>query len=192
MEVWFSGLETFEQVYWTIAVAGSVVFLFITVLTFFGGGDVADSGDVDAEITGDTGIGFQFITFKNLIGFFTLFGWSGIACIDAGLSKPVTVIISVICGLIMMAVMGAMFYYMSKLTSSGTLNYKNAINAVGEVYLTIGADRSKMGKAHVRIQGSLRELEALTDASTDLISGSVIRVKDVTDNGILIVEPLNK
>jgi hypothetical protein len=192
MEVWFSGLETFEQVYWTIAVAGSVVFLFITVLTFFGGGDVADSGDVDAEITGDTGIGFQFITFKNLIGFFTLFGWSGIACIDAGLSKPVTVIISVICGLILMAVMGAMFYYMSKLTSSGTLNYKNAINAVGEVYLTIGADRSKMGKAHVRIQGSLRELEALTDASTDLISGSVIRVKDVTDNGILIVEPLNK
>lgn len=192
MEAWFSGLDTFNQIYWTIAIAGSLVFVVMMLLTFFGGGDVADSGDVDAEIDGDAGIGFQFITVKNLIGFFTLFGWSGIACIDAGFSKPVTITVSTICGLIMMAIMATMFYYMSKLTASGTLDYKNAINAVGEVYLTIGKDRSKMGKAHVRIQGSLRELEALTDASTDLISGSVIRVKDVTDNGILIVEPLNK
>ncbi len=192
MEAWFSGLDTFNQIYWTIAVAGSLVFVVMMLLTFFGGGDVGDSGDVDAEIEGDAGIGFQFITVKNLIGFFTLFGWSGIACIDAGFSKPVTITVSTICGLIMMAIMATMFYYMSKLTASGTLDYKNAINAVGEVYLTIGKDRSKMGKAHVRIQGSLRELEALTDSSTDLISGSVIRVKDVTDNGILIVEPLNK
>lgn len=192
MDAWFSELEIFEKIYWTIAVAGSAVFILMMLLTFLGGGDVGDSGDVDAEIDGDTGIGFQFITVKNLIGFFTIFGWSGIACIDAGLSKTITVLISSICGLSMMALMGAMFYYMSKLTASGTLNYKNAINAVGEVYLTIGADRSKIGKAHVRIQGSLRELEALTDASTDLISGSVIKVKDVTENGILIVEPLNK
>ncbi|WP_340199655.1 hypothetical protein [Ascidiimonas sp. W6] len=192
MDAWFSGLEIFEKIYWTIAVAGSAVFILMMLLTFLGGGDVGDSGDVDAEIDGDSGIGFQFITVKNLIGFFTIFGWSGIACIDAGLSKTSTVLISSICGLIMMALMGAMFYYMSKLTASGTLNYKNAINAVGEVYLTIGADRSKIGKAHVRIQGSLRELEALTDANKDLISGSVIKVKDVTENGILIVEPLNK
>lgn len=192
MEVWFSQLDVFEKIYWTIALAGSVVFVLMMLLTFFGGGDVADAGDVDMEVEGDSGIGFQFITVKNLIGFFTIFGWSGIACIDAGLSKLVTVIISALCGVAMMAVMAAMFYYMNKLTSSGTLNYKNAINAVGEVYLTIGADRSKIGKAHVRIQGSLRELEALTDAETDLQSGAVIRVKDVTDNGILIVEPLNK
>ena len=81
---------------------------------------------------------------------------------------------------------------MRKLNDSGTLDFNNAKNAVGEVYLTIGANRSKMGKAHVRIQGALRELEALTDSEIDLKSGTVIKVKDVTDNGILIVEPLNK
>ena len=51
---------------------------------------------------------------------------------------------------------------------------------------------ASIGKAHVRIQGALRELEALTDADTDLKSGSVIKVKDVTENGILIIEKLNK
>ncbi|WP_223032493.1 hypothetical protein [Hanstruepera marina] len=188
---WFSNLEFFPKIYWSIALVGSLIFVITLVLTFVGG-DVDDIGDVDAEIDADTGIGFQFITFKNLVGFFTIFGWSGIACIDAGLSKPITIIISVVCGLIMMTIMAAMFFYMRKLNDSGTLDFKNAKDAVGEVYLTIGASRSKMGKAHVRIQGALRELEALTDAEIELKSGTVIKVKDVTDNGILIVEPLNK
>ncbi|MFV0541534.1 MAG: hypothetical protein ACK5MZ_09920 [Aestuariibaculum sp.] len=188
---WFSTLEFFPKIYWSIAIVGSIVFL-ITILLSFIGGDTDGMGDVDTEIETDSGIGFQFITFKNLVGFFTIFGWSGIACIDAGLSKPVTIIISIISGLAMMAVMAYMFFQMRKLNDSGTLNYKNAINKVGEVYLTIGENRSKMGKVHVRIQGSLRELEALSDASTILQSGTVIKVKDVTDNGILIVEPLNQ
>ena len=88
----------------------------------------------------------------------------------------------------MMTIMAAMFYYMKKLEHSGTLDYKNAVGKIGEVYLTIGANRSKMGKVHVRVQDALRELEALTDAETDLKSGSIITVKDVTENGILIVE----
>ncbi len=191
MAEWYSNLELFPKIYWSIALLGSLIFL-ITMVLSFAGGDADDLGDVDADIDGDTGIGFQFITFKNLIGFFTLFGWSGIACIDAGFSKPLTITISMVCGLIMMGIMGAMFYYMNKLNNSGTLIFKNAINAVGEVYLTVGANRSSIGKAHVRIQGALRELEALTDADTDLKSGSVIKVKDVTENGILIIEKLNK
>lgn len=193
MQEWFSNLELFPKIYWVVALLGSLIFIITLILTFIGGdAEMDDVGDVDAEIDSDTGIGFQFITFKNLVGFFTIFGWSGIACLDAELSKPLTIIISSICGLIMMTIMAAMFYYMKKLNDSGTLNYKNAIDAVGEVYLTIGANRSKIGKAHVRIQGALRELEALTDSNTDLTSGTVIKVKNVTSNGILIVQPLNK
>lgn len=188
MNEWFSSLEIFSQFYWIVALIGSLFFLFIVVMTFLG----ADAGegldDLDAGVEADIGIEFQFITFKNLIGFFTLFGWSGIACLDAGLSKTVTVIISLISGLLMMAVMAAMFHYMKKLTASGTLNYKNAIGAVGEVYLTIPANRAKIGKVSITIQGSLRELEALTDSNSDLKSGAVISVLDVTNNGILIVD----
>lgn len=189
MMEWFTNLALFEKIYWVIALLGSLIFMITLVLTFIGG-DADDIGDVDAEVDADTGIGFQFITFKNLVGFFTIFGWSGIACIDAELSRPLTIVISSICGLLMMTIMAAMFYYMRKLNDSGTLDFKNAINAIGEVYLTIGANRSKMGKAHVRIQGALRELEALTDDDIDLKSGTVIKVKEVTDNGILIVEQL--
>ena len=187
---WFSTLEWFPKIYWAIAIIASLNFIVSIVMSLIGG-DADELSDVDAEIDGDTGIGFQFITYKNLVGFFTIFGWSGIACIDEGFSKPTTIIISLICGLIMMAIMAAMFYYMRKLSDSGTLDYKNALDQIGEVYLTVGANRSKIGKAHVRIQGSLRELEALTDSETDLKTGTVIKVTSVTPNGILIIEKLN-
>jgi len=193
MEEWFAALTLFEKIYWSVALIGSVILVILLILTLVGGdAEDFDGGDVDADIDGDTGIGFQFLSFKNLMGFFTIFGWSGIACLDAGLSKAPTVLISMICGLLMMLAMAALFYYLGKMQSSGTLKLKNALNQIGEVYLTIGASRSKIGKVSVTVQGTLRELEALTDEENDLVLGNVVRVKEVTANGILIVELLNK
>ncbi len=188
---WFSNLELLPKIYWSVALVGSLIFVIVMIMAFVGG-DADDVGDVDSDIDSDAGAGFQFITFKNLVGFFTIFGWSGIACIDAGLSKPLTIIISVISGVLMMAIMATLFYFISKLSDSGTLNYDNAIDAVGEVYLTIGADRSRMGKVSVNVQGTVRELDALTDSLTDLKSGTIIKVVDVTSNGILIVDHTRK
>ncbi|WP_241695440.1 hypothetical protein [Winogradskyella litoriviva] len=184
MADWFSNLELLSKIYWLTAIIGSLVFSIVMIMAFIG----SDADDIDADIEA----GFQFISFKNLVGFFTIFGWSGIACIDAGLSTPATLIISVICGLLMMVIMATLFYFISKLTDSGTLNYKNAIDAVGEVYLTIGEDRSKMGKVSVNVQGTMRELDALTDALTPLKTGTIIKVVDVTSNGILIVDRTRK
>ena len=92
----------------------------------------------------------------------------------------------------MMTIMATLIYYINKLVSSGTLKLENAIGNVGEVYLTIGANRSKMGKVHVNIQGALRELDALADSNENLKTGTVIEVREITGTGILIVQPINK
>lgn len=189
MTEWFAELTSFEKIYWIITGISTLIFLFVLVTTFIGADGAEDIGDVDAEMDADVGAGFQFFTLKNMVAFFTIFGWSGIASIDAGNSKSMTMLISVICGLIMMTIMAAMFYYISKLTDSGTLKMKNALNAIGEVYLTVGANRSKMGKVQIKVQSSLRELDALTDHDEDLTQGKVIKVVEVTSNGILIIEP---
>lgn len=188
MMEWFSELTSFQKMYWVVTLISTLIFLFVLIGSFIGA-ETDDIGDIDTEIDADTGAGFQFFTFKNMVAFFAIFGWSGIASIDAGNSKLVTIIISVICGLIMMTIMAALFYYISKLVDSGTLKMKNALNEIGEVYLTVGANRSNIGKVHIKVQNSLRELEALTDNDTDLTQGTVIKVIEVTSNGILIVEP---
>ncbi len=186
MNEWFSAFSPFEKVYWLIALIASGIFIILLILTFLGG-EFDDTGDVDADIDADTGIEFQFLSFKNLIGFFTIFGWTGIACLNEGLSKGMTLVISIACGLVMMLIMASLFYYLGKLNSSGSLKIKNALNQVGEVYLTIGANRSKVGKVHINIQGGLRELDAMTDENTDLRQGDVIIVSQITGTGILIV-----
>ncbi|MCL5246753.1 hypothetical protein M4I21_13085 [Cellulophaga sp. 20_2_10] len=192
MGEWYASLELFPKIYWSIALIGSVVLVIFLLLSLIGGDADDFDGDVDAEVEGDSGVGFQFLSIKNLSGFFAIFGWTGVACIEAGFSIILTILISIICGLLMMVSMAALFYYLSKLQSSGTLHIKNALNQVGEVYLTIGASRAFIGKVSINVQGSLRELEALTDENINLTQGNVVKVKDVTDNGILIVELLNK
>jgi membrane protein implicated in regulation of membrane protease activity len=185
---WFTELPSFLKTYWIITFVSTLLFLIVLISTVIGV-DSDDIGDVDAEIDADTGASFQFFTVKNLVAFFTIFGWSGIACLDAGYSNALTILISIVCGLAMMIVMAALFYYISKLTSSGTLKMQNALNTIGEVYLTVGANRSKIGKVQIKVQGALRELEALTDCDIDLKQGNVIKVVEVTNNGILIIEP---
>ena len=191
MTEWWNSLEMLEKIYWTIAIISSLFFVFIAFMTFLGG-DVDDAGTPDAEIDADTGIGFQFFTVKNLVGFFTVFAWSGLACIHADFNTSVTVIVSIVCGAIMMVIMALLFYAMSKMVESGTLEIKNAINSIGEVYLPIKKERETIGKIQIKVQGALRELEALTDEPFDLERGTVIKVIDVISDEILLVEKLKK
>lgn len=189
---WFSSLEWFDKIFWIVAIIGSIFFLVMLISTFIGGDVDMDSDIGGAEVSFDIdGGGFHFFTIKNLIAFFTIFGWSGIAAIEADLSKGMVVLVAMASGLIMMLIMATLFFLISKLNDSGTLVTKNAIGAIGDVYLTVGNKRSRIGKVNVRIQGSLREMEALTDEKEDLKQGTVVKVKDVTTNGILIVEKLN-
>lgn len=187
MQEWYSALSSFEQVFWGIALIASVFFVFVLVTTLIGGDTDGLDGDVDADIEGDTGIGFQFFSFKNIVAFFTIFGWSGISFLEAGMSKGIVVLLAAVCGLAMMFVMAFLIYQMRKMTSSGTLRMENAIGQIGEVYLTIGANRSRMGKVQITVQGALRELDALTDEEKNLPTHTVITVKEITSNGILIV-----
>lgn len=185
MQDWFGNLPMFDKFYWIVAIAGSVAFVILLAMTLVGG-DVDDL-DGDADIDADGGIDFQFLSLKNLVGFFTIFGWVGISCLAYDLAKPITILISFVAGLMMMFAMASLFYYLSRLTHDGSLKLKNAIGGTGEVYLTVGAERSRVGKIQINVQGHLRELEAITDSSADLVQGDVVRVSDITSNGMLVV-----
>lgn len=191
MQEIFEGLSAVEQAYWTVALIGSGAFVIIFALTFIGGVDTdmsADATDFEAD---DGGVGFQFFTFKNVVAFFTVFGWTGILCLQNGLSNIVTLGVSSVAGLMMMTATSLLFYQMHKLSQSGTLKIKNAIGAIGEVYLPIGANRTNIGKIQIKVQGSLRELEAITDAPEDLKTSTIIKVTKVVSDELLLVEKLS-
>lgn len=183
---WWDALSLVEKIYWGFAIPFTILFVLQMIMTLIGG-EMETDGGADFDVETDHGAGFQFFTIKNFVAFFTIFSWTGIACLDAGLSILGTIAASMIAGIIMMLVMAALFYSFSKLTSSGTLQLKNAKGGVGEVYLTIKAKRGNIGKVSIMVQGSFRELDAITDDDHDLTNGMVITVRDVINGNLLLV-----
>ncbi|MEZ5197313.1 MAG: hypothetical protein R2764_13220 [Bacteroidales bacterium] len=214
MTEWWESLSTFEQVFWYIAVPFSLILVIQMILTFsgmgggdsdIGGGETDMSGldldaDPDVEISDASNTGdashitdfdpsFHFFTVRNFIAFFTMFGWAGIAAWNEGLSKTWTITIAVIVGLITMAVVTALFYYISKLQDEGgSIKIGNALNQIGNVYLPIKASAGNVGKVQITVQDSLREMPAITNDDIDLPTGTVIKVVGIVSKSILVVQ----
>jgi len=190
---WWEGLSTISKVYWMIAIPASAIFLIQIAMTFIGAdsdsGDFDATGDADASINSDHGIGFQLISLKNLIGFFTIFGWSGIACLDSGLSVTLTIVISLFCGLLMMVIMASIFYFMGKLVESGNVVMESAIGKNGTVYLIIPANRKAAGKIQIQHQG-YRTIDAMTDDTEDIPNGTIVQVTAVISDDLLLVKKI--
>jgi len=189
MTTFFSEMTNLQITFWISALVGSGVFVLLLLLSFVG---VDSDTDVDTEIDGDVGVGVQFFTFKNVMAFFTLFGWTGIVCLDNEMSRSTSITIAVLAGVAMMVLLSFLFLWISKLAESGTLKISNAVNQIGEIYLSVGANRSKIGKITIDVQGSMRELSALTDENEDLKQGTVIKVIEVVSGEILLIEKLTK
>ncbi len=184
---WWSNLSGIQQLYWGFAVPFTLIFIIQSIFTFIVGDGDDSSGHADELIEGDDGMGFHFFTIKNMIAFFTIFGWVGLACVEGGLGNTLTVIFSVLAGLIMMFIMASIFYFMSKLAYSGTLKMKNALHKIGEVYLTIPSSRKGFGKIQISVQGSIHELDSMTDDTEDLKNGTLVKVIEIINNQILLV-----
>jgi hypothetical protein len=184
---WWQSMLAFEKILWVIALLFSLLFVVQTIMSFAGGdADMAD-GDADASVIGDDGTGHQFFTIKNLIAFFTIFGWTGIACYQGGMGKVVSIGIAFLAGGLMVAMMAVLFRSMSKMKQSGTLQMKNAIGAIAETYLFIPPGRGGFGKIHIKVQGSLHELQAITDDTEQIATGKLVKVVGLVNDSVLLV-----
>jgi hypothetical protein len=186
LNAWWTGLSFSLKFYWILAIPFTLFFLLQLFLSFFGGGDVPDDTP-DAEVDADTGIGFQFFTLKNLIAFFTIFSWTGIACIDSGLLETTSAIVAFVAGLTMMLIMASLFYFLAKASGNGTMKFKKAIGKSGQVYLTIAGKRSGLGQVQIKVQGTLRTLDAMTDETDNIPTGTMVMVKDIVNENVLLV-----
>jgi membrane protein implicated in regulation of membrane protease activity len=188
---WWQSMAAFEKILWAIAIVFSALFIVQAIVSAGSGDEGTAHGDADHYIGDDPGIGYQFFTIKNFIAFFTMFGWVGIAAYKGGLGPGITLVAALVGGIAMIVIMALLFRNVSRLRHSGTLDINNALNVVGEAYLFIPARRSGTGKVHIKVQGSLRELQALTDDISDIPSGKLVKVTGVLNEKILLVTAIS-
>jgi len=154
-------------------------------------GSYEPSVHFDADNTADHAVvmgDFRFITFRGIIAFLTIFGWTGEVVADSTLNMVWILIIPTISGLMAMLFVALMFFGITKLQSSGNISYRNAIGVSAEVYLPIPANNGGFGKVQVLIQERLTEVSAITYSDTRINTGEVVRITDVYSGTALVVE----
>ena len=190
---WWSSLDGIQQLFWGISIVFSVLFIIQFVLSLIG---LDFDGDADVDVHADVDHGhsytldadFTLLSVRGIIAFFTFFGWTGVLVLNAGGSTLMALGFASLSGLMAMLIVGYMIYMFSKLTQAGNTDIQEALFQTGEVYLTIPAEKNGYGKIHLKIQGSLKEMDAITEGQT-LLTGVPIKVIEVLDDNLLLVEP---
>jgi hypothetical protein len=180
------GLDPLLKSYWYIALPVSLFFLLQTIMTFIGlsGGET----DIDSD-SGDTDLPFEIFTLRNLINFLLGFSWTGISLYDSIENKLILILISVVVGILFIGIFFILIKQILKLGEDNSFKFENTINQTATVYLTIPEAKSGVGKVQVSVNGSYHELQAMTEAPEKITTGSVVKIKNV-ENNILIVEKL--
>ena len=193
---WWSTLNGTQQMFWGISIIFSFLFVIQFVLSLIGL-DFETETDIDIDADTDTGgsysldPSFTLFSVRSIIAFFTFFGWTGVLAINAGFGTMMAVILASVSGFAAMAMVGYMMYLFSKLGESGNVDLKEALFQTGEVYLTIPEGKRGQGKIHINIQGVMKEMDAITEGKA-LATGSNIRVVEVIDDNILVVESIDR
>ncbi|KPU43620.1 hypothetical protein OXPF_30610 [Oxobacter pfennigii] len=205
MVEWWNSIPGDQRVYWYIGIPFTTLFIIQTLLPFLGLGDHGDFGDSNENLGDiheyldsdgfqdytfdDVSSPFRLLTMRNFIVFFTVFSWTGIVLDKFNMNKILEVLLSCGAGFIVSLIISSLFYFIANLTEYGGMDLKNAINAKGEVYLTIPGAKDGVGKVTVIVQGTSRELDAMTNGKT-IPTGERVKVIGVIDNQILLVENL--
>lgn len=184
---WFSGMDTWMQVYWTCAVVGSLIFVVQMALTLVG----MDSTDIDVDFDGadtmDLGGGISLFSIKNFVNFLVGFGWAGV-CFDSVVkNKMVLGLIALLVGAIFVLMFFLIKRETKKLEHNGAFEIKDCVGKTVDVYLRIPGGRNGKGKVQVSLNGSVQEIDALTDGE-GVTSGQKVTVVGVVDGSTLLVK----
>jgi len=213
---WWSAMPGFEKFFWFFAIPFTAVFLLQLIMLFIGLGDdtgdmtgdadfldgfgMPDSADipegidipegVDVPDDADEGIFpnvFKVLSIRNIITFFTIFGWAGITFYNAGTGKITTVIASIFLALVVTIIISMLFFSILRLTESGNVNLEDAVGNIGEVYVPIPANQSGIGKVHVTFNGVFREIDAVTPGEALPTGTKVLIIKFKDDDTFVVV-----
>ncbi|WPR75409.1 NfeD family protein [Algoriphagus sp. NG3] len=183
------GLDPQLKLFWYIAIPISLIFLLQTILTFVGSGG-ADG--IEADFDGDLDGGeapFQLFSLRNLINFLLGFSWSGISFYAIIPNYPLLLLVSLAIGFAFVYSFFLIIRQIQKLGEDNTFRLERTLGKIANVYLSIPGNMQGKGKIMASLNGSVRELDAMTEHDK-IETNATVRIMRVESGNILIVEKL--
>lgn len=186
---WLLNLEPAGMTYFvTCGILSSAVLLIQMIALLLGGAfDVPDL-DLDVGEGGATGM----FSIRGIGAFFTGFGWTGAAVLDAGHSLTLATISATVVGVAVLISFVLMMRWLHSLRSEGTVDYSNAIGQIGSVYVPIPPRRQGIGQIEVLVQKRMATVRALSDSEERIENRTAVQVTALVDDRTLLVETLGK
>lgn len=178
---WLNGQEWVGQIFWTLAIVFTLLLLIRLGLSLY----VEEDAEVKAER--------QRLDARSILLFLTFFSWTNVWAnyLDA---PPLR-------GLIFGSLFGLIAALLSRfftsifprpaVISTRHLDADKVLSSTGQVLQPIPPHRNGFGKVHLNLRGAPYSIDAVT-AGKELAAGSAVRVVDVLDEQIVLVEPVEQ
>lgn len=207
---WWSTLPFLEQIFFLIALPATAVLLIQTLLLLFGGmlggaeaGADASGLDTDTDVDTDSGShhdspadsadsGLRILTVRGVMAFLTVSGWTGVLLMELHMPESVCIVVSLLLGGAALFAMAWLVRALLVLQEDGSADIRSAIGQEGVVYLTVPPTGRGQGKIMVRVGEALREGDAVTNSTESIPTGASIRVTEVLEDDVFVVEPQTK
>lgn len=184
---YLNALEPLLRTLWYIAIPTSIIFIIQSIMTFIGGdasdGTELDTNDIDGDHSG------HIFSLRNLINFLLGFSWAGIGFYNSIENKFLLLFIALNVGFVFVVMFFYVIKQLLKLNEDNTFKIHNILSKTADVYLTIPAKGNGKGKIHISVNGSLHELDAMSNGEK-IETGAVVKIIDITADNLVVVEKL--
>lgn len=180
---WWSYLPVFSQVFWGIALFGSVFLILQVILMFIG---LEHDGDFDHSVETHDGshgflTGLNIFTLRNMIAFLCMFGWTGVVMIGNGSSYIATCIVATIVGLFSSLIMALFMKFLYSLQASGNTDENSLVGKQAMVYIVIPEKGKGIGKINFVTGSKVLERQAIS-SDKEIPYGVIVKTISYTNN----------
>jgi len=206
---WWNSLDDVNKGFYISAAFFSVFFVWqlIAVLLGFGGDEAGDGDVADADVADgahdayhdfddgavhdahDTAVAFKLFSFRSFVAFFTLFSWAGALYLQSGTGLTMSLVYSLIWGLVAMFVISGIFSLLYRLTETGNVRFSTAVGTRGTVYVDV--PEGGVGEIRVTISRVVTVAKARSHDGSAIKAGTQITVKRLLGPTVFEIKPID-
>ena len=176
---------TIENIFWTLAVFATVLYILKLAVFLIVGGDVELEADFDSITEVETS--FTFLSVQSVLAFLMGFGWCGISAImQFSVSTQIALLIALLCGFVCMFLSAWLMFSIKKLNKTVVTDINELIGKQGKAYTDI--ESNGLGQIEINLNNKLSILAAVNIGEEKIEAFAPIKVEKVEDKKIYVVK----